>query len=97
MIRSEDDWKWITDESFNYLNWTANEPINTNGSENYVHLFAHVYSGGKGIKYFGDWNDAANDSAPYSNKFYDYLNFDFICEWEELDVTETTTEEPTSE
>ena len=81
-VKKSDQWMWITGEGFSYSNWAENEPNNDSGQENYMHLFGKEWSGGKGIKYVGDWNDVSYSGASYSNQFYDQSNFGFICEWE---------------
>lgn len=43
------EWSWMTDEIFNYTNWHAGEPNNTNNNEHY----AGVYSN-------GTWNNFPN-------------------------------------
>ncbi len=80
-------WEWITGEKYNYTNWAANEPNNDHMKEElYVHMFGKTYTGGKGIKYAGQWNDAADNGADYASSFYHIDNFGFVCEWG--DVTE---------
>ena len=77
------EWTWVTGEHFYYTNWAPNEPNNDQGNaENYVHLFGKVYTGGRGIKNVGQWNDALNEGAPYANDYYSLGNFGYICEWD---------------
>lgn len=71
---SDSDWKWITNEDIDYVNWDAGEPNDTN--ENYVHMY-------RGIGNYGTWNntfDFVEGTGSYST-----ANAGFICEWEEAD------------
>ena len=88
---SKDNWQWVDNETDEYYNWAPNEPNNQDSRESYVHLFGNVWTGGKGIKEIGQWNDASNDGAGYSHDFYALDNFGFICEW---DNTTNLTEPP---
>ena len=71
----EGEWKWITEETWNYTNWERGEPNN-------------FYFGGQREHYLGFWRVNSNPSAIY--KWNDYTdsgtnayseNFGFICEW----------------
>ena len=76
-------WEWVTGETVDYTNWAANEPNNDmDMGECYVHMFGVMYTGGKGIKYPGDWNDVTDSGASYENSFYSIAKFGFVCEWE---------------
>lgn len=77
-------WRCEDGTEAQYFNWAPNEPNNDrNGSgEGYVHLFGKRYTGGKGIKEIGQWNDVGNEGAGYANRFYELENFGLICEWE---------------
>ena len=78
-------WNWVTGEPLNFSNWAANEPNNEqNKGEGCVHIFGKKYTGGKGTKYPGDWNDTTNTGAGYASSFYAQGNFGFICEWDEV-------------
>lgn len=78
-------WGWITGEELTFENWAANEPNNDQQKgEGYVHIFGKKYTGGKGTKYPGDWNDTTNSGAAYASNFYALGNFGFICEWDEI-------------
>lgn len=46
-ILLQSKWKWITDETFSYKNWSSGEPNNTAGIENYAEFDATS----------GNWND----------------------------------------
>ena len=51
---TEGDWKWITGESFDYVNWNDNQPDNKDGVEDYLVLNEELWN-------FG-WNDAPNEN-----------------------------------
>ena len=51
---TEGDWKWITGESFDYVNWNDNQPDNKDGLEDYLVLNEELWN-------FG-WNDAPNEN-----------------------------------
>lgn len=77
-------WRCEDGTEAQYFNWASNEPNNdSNGSgEGYVHLFGKRYTGGKGIKEIGQWNDVGNEGAGYANRFYELENFGLVCEWD---------------
>lgn len=86
--RVSDQWQWVTGEDFSYTNWAENEPNDDKEKgECWVHLFGKQYTGGSGVKYTGDWNDACIDGAGYANAYYDLENFGFICEFDEYSTT----------
>lgn len=78
---SDGTWLTVTGEKADYFNWAPNEPNNMQ-AEAYVHIFGVRYTGGKGIKEPGQWNDADPAGAEYAADFYALGNFGFICEWE---------------
>lgn len=75
-------WRYEDGTEAQYFNWAPNEPNNDRNDESYVHLFGKRYTGGKGIKEIGQWNDADSDGAGYANRFYELENFGLICEWD---------------
>ena len=75
-------WRYENGTEAQYFNWAPNEPNNERNGESYVHLFGKRYTGGKGIKEIGQWNDADNEGAGYANWFYKLENFGLICEWD---------------
>ncbi len=77
--------KWIhyDNSPIGAFNWADYEPNSfENNDETYVHLFGVRYTGGKGIKEIGEWNDASSNGAAYADSFYALSNFGYICEWE---------------
>lgn len=80
-----DEWKWVTDEPFDYENWGENLPDNNLALENYAQMYGKEWAGGAGTKYKGEWNDVSGVGADYANDFYAKDNFGFICEWEDGD------------
>ena len=81
---SEGNWKWITDEPFNYENWDNGEPnngsTNPRGEQNYLSIYAKSDA-------FGLWDDNWN----FSENPYD---IGFICE---IEGDKTEPIEPTTE
>ena len=83
-VKEDNTWTWVTGEEFKYTKWASNEPNNDENRENYIHVFGKKYTGGKGTKYIGDWNDASEEGAGYAGDFYASSNYGYVCEWEEI-------------
>ena len=68
---SEGTWKWVTGEAWNYTNWesSANEPNDTNGTQNYLEMF--YYKNAPGVVCPSKWNDDVISST-----------WGYICEWD---------------
>ena len=64
---AEGNWKWVTDEEWNYTNWSGGEPNNSGGREKCLHLYSSTKK----------WNDLASDTSVYR-----VANFGILCEWE---------------
>ena len=64
----EGNWKWVTGEISNYMNWNVEEP-NGGDAENYA-MFFYTYLD-------GSWNDGTFTENKYDG------GRAFICEWEE--------------
>ncbi len=71
---TDSDWKWITNEDIDYINWDDGEPNDTN--ENYVHMY-------RGIGNYGTWNNTFDFVE--GTESYSTANAGFICEWESVD------------
>lgn len=71
-------WYWITGESFTYTNWGEGEPNNQDGSEGFLQIYAKSIN----RKVLGDWNDASDSGAAYSDDFYSLKNTGYIVEWD---------------
>ena len=72
------NWGWITGESFDYTNWADGEPNNVEQQENYIHIYANPPESSD----FGKWND----TKPYGsghNDNYNIMYFSIICEWDQ--------------
>ena len=65
---TSDNWQWVTDENFEYSNWSLGEP-NSN-DEHYIHMYRET----------GTWNNTYEYST--GSWFYGTINSGFICEWE---------------
>jgi len=60
-------WQWVTDEPWDYENWSANQPSNANGDESTLE-FIHVIHGE------GEWNDVSDSGECLGYIVeYDYL------------------------
>jgi len=65
----EGEWRWVTNENWDYSNWDSGEPNDGLGrGQDHLHMYT---SPGKS----GRWDDAGPN--------YDNAMFNFICEWEE--------------
>lgn len=62
--KTEGDWKWITGESFDYVNWNDNQPDNKDGVEDYLVLNEELWN-------FG-WNDAPNENDGLTGYICEY-------------------------
>ncbi len=81
-----DEWKWITDEPFEYENWGENLPDNYRDIEEYAHIYAKDNTNESPARLKGEWNDCGYiDTTTSSDNFYSNHNFGFICEWEDGD------------
>ncbi|MBR4023608.1 MAG: HNH endonuclease [Ruminococcus sp.] len=70
-----DEWKWVTEENVDYLNWERGEP-NYN-TEHYVQMYNKINT-------FGRWNNTKSFVSGLAG--YSTSNAGFICEWESDDV-----------
>ena len=78
-----DEWKWVTDEPFEYENWGENLPDNYHGIEKYAHIYAKDNTNESPARLKGEWNDCGYiDPTTSLYNFYSNHNFGFICEWE---------------
>ena len=78
---ASDSWHWVTDENFEYYNWSLSEP-NSN-DEHYIHMY-------RANGTVGTWNNTYEYSA--GNWFYGTVNSGFICEWEGEEETPIVTD-----
>ncbi len=76
---SEGSWRWVTNEIFNYSNWSSSAPNNgwTNG-EDYIGILKMNCNWGKAY----EWNDFSNTGS--ADKV---SQFGYICEWEKQSDT----------
>lgn len=78
------NWNWVTGESFNYANWAKGEPNGAfNGQENKIMLFKIPDPKNPQAK-FGEWNDILQNcgEGEYPANVYGKDAFGLICEWD---------------
>ena len=85
-----DNWQWVTNESFNYSNWAPSEPNNSGGEEDKIMIYK-VPDPKNPDASFGEWNDITDDcgEGEYPSTVYGKNAFGFICEWDTIS-TKTT-------
>ena len=83
-------WKWVTGETFNFVNWCVGEPNNAGNVEHYMDLYDN-----------SNWNDSENNSSygfilevelpltstdtiQYNN--HKYVRYDFPLNWTEAET-----------
>ena len=69
--REGGNWKWVTNESFNYRNWMSGRPDNFNNREDKLSIIRVTPSWGGNP---GQWDDINNSG--------DGNSFGYICEWD---------------
>ncbi len=72
--RENDQWKWITDESFSYTHWAGGEPTNWAGEI----ALSIVGKNNNDIRTPGFWDDCFNEG--YSGESA-LSNYGLVCEW----------------
>lgn len=77
---TEGDWKWITDEPWNYEHWGENQPSNTVRYNRYGEDYLGLTTVDSKWAAVNDWNDYRPDD--------DIVN-GYICEWENEDIEGT--------
>lgn len=81
-------WRWITAESFDYSNWASGQPDNFRNCENALMVYRNnnpMNTSGSG---FGRWNDLSSDGNCNGEAFFGVDNFGFICEWDNIEVSQ---------
>lgn len=74
--RESRDWKWVTNEPFEYSNWMQGEPNNTGGKEDKLMMARVNPPSTSGRK--GQWNDSINAD----NNSGGWGSYGYICEWD---------------
>ena len=72
---SNGNWRWVTNEPFNYTKWGWNQP---DGDGSALMIY---FSTGNGWP-MGVWNDLNSDGTCGDQTFFGIRNFGFICEWD---------------
>lgn len=67
-FKFKDNWLWVSEEDFNYENWSEDEPNNHAGRENVIVMLLN-----------GDWNDETK-MIYYTDGSIEGLSY--VCEWE---------------
>ena len=75
--------QWITDEDFNYSNWSYWQPDNYTGNENALMVYRNKNPNNKTD--VGEWNDLCEDGTCNRESFFGKENLGFICEFETVD------------
>lgn len=73
-------WKWVTNESFNYTNWGPGEPNDYRGETN---IMIFQCQPPNAMSQRGQWND---ENYLGKDGFYGISNFGFICEWDSYEA-----------
>ncbi len=71
---AEGEWKWITEEPFQYTNWDDGEP--NYDYEHYIHIY-----GDDSVRTAGKWNNYTD--SEYGDTWGIEIRNCFICEWDE--------------
>ncbi|MGN0542908.1 MAG: leucine-rich repeat protein [Acutalibacteraceae bacterium] len=58
--KHENKYRWVTGETFNYVNWGYNEPSNNQLVENFIQIY----------KYSNTWNDIGNKGSSYDGSVF---------------------------
>ena len=87
--QTENIWKWVTGEKWNYNNWdiSGGQPDNYNNNEHYLQIYKNYQAVYK-------WNDAADDNRNHNLRNSPSIDsMGFICEWENIDDLRVTLED----
>ena len=84
---NDNKWKWITEEEFNFTNWSYKDPDNYKGVEDALMIYKERNPWD--LTNLGDWNDVCKDgSCDGDLTFFGVDNFGFICEWDNSDTND---------
>ena len=72
---SDRQFKWVTNEPFEYANWGYGEPNNQGGSEDKIQMLRSSYDSNNSRGTWNDENNAINDSDAW------WSSRGFVCEW----------------
>ena len=73
-VKVDDQWQWITGESFSYANWVSSEPSNWGPDENRLSIIGNNNSQ---MPTPGAWDDSFNDGTTGD---FALSNYGLICE-----------------
>lgn len=77
------EWYWITDEKFTYVNWNDGEPNNVFNSQNAIMMYTyHGADNDNNTIEIGKWNDENENGRNWDG--YTSEETGFICEWDFL-------------
>lgn len=94
-IYTNNEWHWITDEDFVYLNWNNGEPNNVFNSQKAIMMYTYQgIDNDNNIIEIGKWNDENENGRNWMG--YTSEETGFICEWDFLptDNNDTNNQEP---
>ena len=79
--KENNNWQWITEETFSYTHWAYGEPNNYKSLENTAMIYYN--SNPLAPSDLGNWNDVSRDGECNGEIFFGKENFGLICEWDE--------------
>lgn len=64
-VNTPGQFEWVSGEPVTFTNWDGNEPNNSGGNEQYVHLWDGILRPGNQT-----WNDLANETSVFGRPLY---------------------------
>lgn len=87
-IYINNEWHWITDEDFVYLNWNHGEPNNVFNMQNAIMMYTYQETDNDNYSIeIGKWNDENENGRDWDG--YTSEETGFICEWDFLKADNT--------
>ena len=81
LMATENPWKWVTGEAFDYTNWGSGQPDTEIKSDQLKESSMVIYRQGKGLIQSGEWDDLSNDGTKEDDDFFGLDNIGCVCEW----------------
>lgn len=81
--KNNNQWKWVTNESFTYTHWASRQPDNAgaSGGEDVLQIYRKT-NPLKAGNTLGYWNDLNHNGTCGSEPFFGLENIGFVCEWD---------------